>query len=302
MRDTAVTQYSAYVKDQVEALKTDTDEFAKLYQEGKNDEAKAKYAAARIHYERIEPIAEKSYGKTLDLKLDARETDLEEGNVQEWTGWHKIEKDLWQPKADANDGKEYKPLTTEERKQISEKLVKDTQELYDYVHSDEFKLDAFQISNGAKELLDEVVNTKLTGEEENWSHTDLSDFQGNVDGAKVDYENLLPILQKKNPELAKTLQEKFDAVQKILDKYKQDDGFKPYNELSKEEVRELSDAVTALAEPVSQMTETVAGGESAEGKSGDTSSSKPAASSESSAGASQDASEPAAGTSSATAK
>ncbi|MFC2764467.1 MAG: iron uptake system protein EfeO, partial [Rothia dentocariosa] len=298
----AVTQYSAYVKDQVEALKTDTDEFAKLYQEGKNDEAKAKYAAARIHYERIEPIAEKSYGKTLDLKLDARETDLEEGNVQEWTGWHKIEKDLWQPKADANDGKEYKPLTTEERKQISEKLVKDTQELYDYVHSDEFKLDAFQISNGAKELLDEVVNTKLTGEEENWSHTDLSDFQGNVDGAKVDYENLLPILQKKNPELAKTLQEKFDAVQKILDKYKQDDGFKPYNELSKEEVRELSDAVTALAEPVSQMTETVAGGESAEGKSGDTSSSKPAASSESSAGASQDASEPAAGTSSATAK
>ena len=118
----------------------------------------------------------------------------------------------------------------------------------------------------------------------------------------MDYENLLPILQKKNPELAKTLQEKFDAVQKILDKYKQDDGFKPYNELSKEEVRELSDAVTALAEPVSQMTETVAGGESAEGKSDDTSSSKPAASSESSAGASQDASEPAAGTSSATAK
>ena len=301
MRDTAVTQYSSYVKDQVEALKTDTDEFAKLYQEGKNDEAKAKYAAARIHYERIEPIAE-SYGETLDLKLDARETDLEEGKIQEWTGWLKIEKDLWQPKADANGGKEYKPLTTEERKQVSETLVKDTQELYDYVHSDKFKLDAFQISNGAKELLDEVVNTKLTGEEENWSHTDLSDFQGNVDGAKVDYENLLPILQKKNPELAKTLQEKFDAVQKILDKYKQGDGFKPYNELSKEEVRELSDAVTALAEPVSQMTETVAGGESAEGKSDDTSSSKPAASSESSAGASQDASEPAAGTSSATAK
>ena len=301
MRDTAVTQYSSYVKDQVEALKTDTDEFAKLYQEGKNDEAKAKYAAARIHYERIEPIAE-SYGETLDLKLDARESDLEEGKIREWTGWHKIEKDLWQPKADANGGKEYKPLTTEERKQVSETLVKDTQELYDYVHSDKFKLDAFQISNGAKELLDEVVNTKLTGEEENWSHTDLSDFQGNVDGAKVAYENLLPILQKKNPELAKTLQEKFDAVQKILDKYKQGDGFKPYDELSKEEVRELSDAVTALAEPVSQMTETVAGGESAESKSDDTSSSKPAASSESSAGASQDASEPAAGTSSATAK
>lgn len=130
-----------------------------------------------------------------------------------------------------------------------------------------------------------------------------------MDGAKVDYENVLPILQKKNPELAKTLQEKFDAVQKILDKYKQGDGFKPYNELSKEEVRELSDAVTALAEPVSQMTEAVAGGESADdgkGNSSDTkddSSSAPSASSGSSgsAGASQDASEPAAGSASASA-
>ena len=29
----------------------------------------------------------------LDPMMDAREADLEEG--QKWTGWHRIEKDLW---------------------------------------------------------------------------------------------------------------------------------------------------------------------------------------------------------------
>ena len=47
----------------------------------------------RVHWERIEPVAE-SFGD-LDPKMDAREADLEEG--QKWTGWHRIEKDLWPP-------------------------------------------------------------------------------------------------------------------------------------------------------------------------------------------------------------
>jgi len=95
LRDTAVTQYTAYVKDQVESLKTKTEQFAELYTAGKDDEAKALYSSARLHYERIEPVAESFGGGELDPALDAREADVEEG--KEWTGWHKIEKDLWQP-------------------------------------------------------------------------------------------------------------------------------------------------------------------------------------------------------------
>ena len=122
LRDTASTQYASYVKDQVESLQTKTEEFAKLYAEGKTEEAKAKYALARLHYERIEPVAEK-YGTSLDQNLDAREADLQEGKISEWSGWHKIEKDLWQPKADKNDGKEYTPLTQDERKKVADQLV-----------------------------------------------------------------------------------------------------------------------------------------------------------------------------------
>ena len=255
LRDAAVTQYTAYVKDQVEALKTKTEQFAELYTAGKVEEAKALYSSARLHYERIEPVAE-SFGD-LDPALDAREADVEEG--KEWTGWHKIEKDLWQPTAEKNGGKEYTPLTAQERAELAKKLVADTQKLYDEVHSSEFKLEAFQISNGAKELLDEIVDTKITGEEETWSHTDLSDFQGNIDGARVAYEDVLPILKQKDPKLAEDIEKKFDAVQKLLNQHKKGNGFATYEELTKEQVRELSDAVQALSEPVSKMTEVVTG-------------------------------------------
>ena len=257
LRDTAVTQYTAYVKDQVESLKTKTEQFAELYTAGKDDEAKALYSSARLHYERIEPVAESFGGGELDPALDAREADVEEG--KEWTGWHKIEKDLWQPTAENNGGKAYTPLTKEQRAEVAKKLVEDTQKLYDEVHSPNFKLEAFQISNGAKELLDEIFNTKISGEEETWSHTDLSDFQGNVDGARVAYEGVLPILKQKDPKLAQDIEKKFDTLQNLLNKYKKGDGYALYTELTKDQVRELSDAVEALSEPVSKMTEVVTG-------------------------------------------
>ena len=54
---------------------------------------------------------------------------------------------------------------------------------------------ADQIANGAKGLLDEVATGKVTGEEEYWSRTDLWDFQANVDGARVAFDGLKPLLQ-----------------------------------------------------------------------------------------------------------
>ena len=104
---------------------------------------------------------------------------------------------------------------------------------------------------------DEVASGKVTGEEEIWSHTDLWDFQANVDGARIAYENLKPVLEEKDPQLAKTLQTRFDDLQALLDQYKDGDGFVSYTELTDEQVKELSDAVNALSEPLSQLTAAV---------------------------------------------
>lgn len=91
--DTGTQQYAAYVKDQTEQLVTGTKAFADAFAAGDAAKARDLYAATRMHWERIEPVAE-SFGD-LDPKLDAREADLEPG--QEWTGWHRAEKDLFPP-------------------------------------------------------------------------------------------------------------------------------------------------------------------------------------------------------------
>jgi iron uptake system component EfeO len=241
----ATTAYAAYVKDQTEQLLTGTEEFAQAYATEDDDLARSLYAATRMHWERIEPVAE-SFGN-LDPILDAREADLEDG--QEWTGWHRIEKDLWPPA----DG--YTLMTPAERKAMAAKLVEDTKTLYDRTRDMTFTVD--QLGNGAKELLDEVATGKITGEEEIWSHTDLWDFQANLEGAKVMYAGLKPLLARKDAALATTLDAQFALVQALLDQYRSGDGFVLYTDLTADQVKALAAAVDGLGEPLSRVTSAV---------------------------------------------
>ncbi len=243
----ATQQYTAFVRAESDLLFEKTTAFAELYRSGKDDDARAAYASTRTHWERIEPVAE-SFGD-IDPKLDLREADLEAG--QEWTGWHRIEKDLWPP---ANDGT-YTALTPQQRKSLADQLVADTKDLRGRVSVVELSPD--QLGNGAKELLDEVATGKVTGEEEIWSGTDLWDFQANVEGAKMAFEALEPALLQKDPALVTELDERFDDVQKLLNAQKKDDGFTNYRDLTPEQIKSLADAVNALGEPLSRLTAAV---------------------------------------------
>ena len=242
----ANTQYGNYVKDQTEQLVTQTSEFVALYTSGKDDQARALYPKARMHWERIEPVAE-SFGD-LDPKTDLREADLESG--QKWTGWHRIEKDLWPARA-----KGYTPLSPAERKVYGKDLMANINTLYQRTRTITFTAD--QIGNGATGLLDEVAKSKVTGEEEYWSRTDLYDFQANIDGARVAYEGLEPLLKIKNLTLDTQIGSRFAALQKLLDAQKTGDGFKLYDDVSKSDIKQLSDAVNALSEPLSKLTAAV---------------------------------------------
>ena len=242
---TATEQYRLYVRDQAAQLSTKTEAFADLYRSGDDDGARALYADARTHWERIEPVAE-SFGD-LDPRLDLREADLEAG--QAWTGWHAIEKDLWPP------AEGYLALHDAERTELADRLVADTDDLSARIQ--DLTFDATQLGNGAKELLDEVATGKVTGEEEIWSHTDLWDFQANVDGARIAFEALRPALETKDAELADTLADRFAALQAVLDEHRDGDGFELYTELTADEVASLADAVDALSEPLASLTAAV---------------------------------------------
>lgn len=234
--------YAAYVQDQSAQLLVQTEEFVTAYTGGEDDLARELYPVARTHWERIETIAE-SFGD-LDPKMDAREADLEPG--QEWTGWHVMEKDLWPERA-----KNYTSLTPEERTTYAEDLLANTETLDTRVQDLTYTVD--QIANGSRGLLDEVATGKVTGEEEYWSRTDLWDFQANVDGARVAFEGVEPILQEDDPELAEEISIRFEELQALLDQQREGDGFTYYDDLTTAEVKELSDAVNALSEPLSEL-------------------------------------------------
>ena len=236
----ATKSYASYVGTQSEALKTETQKFADAVKSGNVADAKARYATTRVYYERIEPVAEK-FGD-LDPAIDAREADLEQG--RQFTGFHRLEKDLWVTGLQPDSA------------QIADKLVTDVNALV--TQSATLRLNAPDLANGAKELLDEVATGKITGEEETFSHTDLWDFQANVDGSKAAVAALRPVLQKRDPQLVSTVDNQFANVQRLLDASRNGDGFKYYNELTQDQIKEFASAVDALGEPLSKVAEVVA--------------------------------------------
>ncbi|MEV1051493.1 iron uptake system protein EfeO [Streptomyces sp. NPDC049887] len=246
--DAAVAAYRTYAQQQADETLPKAKVFTDAVRAGDVEAAKKAYADSRIGWERTEPVAE-SFGD-IDPKVDLREdgvADLEPG--EKWTGWHRLEKALWQ------DGK----LGAEE-KALADTLDKDLAVWVKKVGTAE--ITPTSMANGAKELLDEVATGKVTGEEERYSHTDLVDFKANVEGAQKSYELLKPVASKNDTELVAELDKQFAALNALLDKYRADKGtyvFTSYDKVSGAQRKELSDGVNALAEPLSKLAAAVVG-------------------------------------------
>jgi iron uptake system component EfeO len=234
----ASDSYKRYVNSQTDALIAATAVFVDAVKKGDVNAAKAQYPIARTYYERIEPVAE-SFPNDLDPRIDLREADLEPG--QKWTGFHRLEKDLWvtglQP----------------DSKAMADQLMADVKELDNGVKAPEYKIDSTQIAGGAQGLLDEVSSSKITGEEDIFSHTDLWDFKANVEGSQTAVASVRPILDERNAELGKKVDQRFAEVEALLEKYRQGDGFVSYDKVTEPQRQELSRAIDALSKEVSQV-------------------------------------------------
>ena len=229
-------EYKAFVEGQIDQMLVDTEQFVAFLKEGKLEEAKAIYPHARMYFERSEPIAE-SFGD-LDPRIDNREADLEKDEV--WTGFHTIEKILWTQN------------TTKGTEELADKLIADIKELRAKIPTADVTPEL--MVQGSVDLLNEVSTTKITGEEEIFSKTDLYDFKANIEGAEKIFQILTPKIQEKNPELVKELTQKFADVNALLDKQKVGEkDYKPYDKLTQEEIKALAEAVNKLGEPLAQM-------------------------------------------------
>ena len=241
LAEQAVADYRLYVQGQADLVPGLVQQLRDAVAAGDRAAAQAIYAPSREPWEAIEPVAE-SFGD-LDPRIDVREADLEEG--QEFTGWHRIEKALWL-------GEDLAAMVP-----VADQLLADVNELQQRVPN--AALTAVSIGNGAKELLDEVATGKITGEEEAFSHTDLVDFQANLDGAEQAFVVLRPLVEQNDADLATTLEAQFAAVNGALDPYRSGDGFVSYDTVAEPGRQDLARAVDALGEPLSQLAAAAAG-------------------------------------------
>lgn len=236
----ATSDYKMFVEEQIQGLLEDTQAWAETLKAGDLEKAKSDYPIIRMAYERSEPIAE-SFGES-DVKIDFREVDYveENGSDEGWIGFHRIEKILWTEN------------TTKGTEVYADQLVNDIKELKAKIATIEVSPDL--MLTGAVDLLNEVATTKITGEEEIFSHTDLYDFRANIEGAEVIFKLFRESIQEKDKDLVQQLDKEFQKVNELLDQYMTDDkNYKLYTELTKEDTTTLAEAVTKLGEPLSRM-------------------------------------------------
>ena len=235
---TAITDYKAYVTAETAELVKGTKAFTDAVKAGDIEKAKSLYAPTRQHYERIEPIAE--LFSDLDGSIDAREDDYEKkADDPKFTGFHRLEKALFGDNS-------VKGMDT-----YADQLYTDVQELQKRIS--ELAFPPSKVVGGAAGLIEEVAATKISGEEDRYSHTDLWDFQANVDGAQKIVNLLRPQLQKNNAELLGKVDANFKKVDAILTKYRTKDGYETYDKLTDADRNALKGPITTLAEDLAQL-------------------------------------------------
>ncbi len=246
--DQATVDYGTYVDDQITFLLVPVQELADAIKAGDLAAAQAAYVKARPFYERIEPVAESF--PDLDPAIDLRVGDVEAGTT--WTGFHPIEQALFEKK------------TTEGLNELADQLVTDIKSL----QTEAAKLSAataagqdggyqaFEIANGSATLLDEVLASKITGEEEAYSRIDLLDFEANVEGSLQAFATLKPALDQIDPTLVPQIATAFDALVAELNTYRDESGlggWTPYDQLTAEDKKALTDALLVVQEPLSAI-------------------------------------------------
>ena len=241
--DDAVAKYKTFVLEQSDLLAPRTQAFAAAVEGGDVEQAKALYAPGRIPWETLEPVAE--LFPEVDGAIDSRVDDHNGPNDPKWTGWHRIEKGLWEDNSTAGLAP------------FAQQLVIDTNGLIAKVKV--LAIAPEVMTNGAAALIEEAAQTKITGEEDRYSHTDLVTFQANLDGAKEIVGLLTPVLATApgGSRLVTEIDEKLAKVESILAPYKQGDTYVSYEQVNDATRDQLKAALADLSEELGEISGTM---------------------------------------------
>ncbi|MEP6560429.1 MAG: iron uptake system protein EfeO [Nakamurella sp.] len=244
----ATVDYATYVDDQISFIIAPVQDLATAIKAGDLAAAQAAYIKARPFYERIEPVAESF--PDLDPAIDLRVGDVEAGTT--WTGFHPIEQSLFEKQS--TDG--LSPLADQLIVDIGSLRAQASALAQSTTAGTAGGYQAFEIANGAAGLLDEVLASKITGEEEAYSKIDLLDFEANVEGSLQAFATLKPALDQIDPTLVPQITAAFDELTATLDKYRDPtsaSGWLPYDKLTDADKKALTDALLVVQEPLSAI-------------------------------------------------
>jgi iron uptake system component EfeO len=237
----AVSGYSAYVSQNTASLVTSTQQMCAAIDAKNLTHAELLYPKARVFYEKIEPVAE-IWGN-LDTDIDGRWENPVTVQSQ-FMGFHRIEQMMWADNSLAGAS------------QMCAGLVKNEQQLLTLVRSASYN--PLEMASGATDLINEAATSKIDGEEERYSNTDLPVFQANVDGAMEVITLLQPYLQKKDPSLLAQIKQRDAAITAQLVHYQSSPGYDgtgyvEYSTVLDTQRRQLSGTVNAFAEALSKV-------------------------------------------------
>ena len=234
-----LAEYKIYVAENTDRLVQDTKAFTDAIKAGDVEKAKGLFAPTRTSYEKIEPIAE--LFSDLDVSMDARADDYEKAEEDPaFTGFHRLEYGLWEKNS------------TEGLAEYADRLMADVTTLNQRINDLTFPPEV--VVGGAAVLMEEVAATKISGEEDRYSRTDLWDFDANVIGAQKIYELLRPLIAGDEAEFVTKVDGNFKDVAEVLGKYRTPEGgFLSYEELSDADRNLLSVKVNTLAEDLSTL-------------------------------------------------
>ncbi|OBG17565.1 peptidase M75 [Mycolicibacterium celeriflavum] len=207
--DKAAAEYKAYVQSNIDELQRVVKVFTDAVRAGDLKAAQDAYAPSRQPWERIEPIA--GLVEEIDRKIDARVDDFAGVDDPQFTGWHRLEYLLFEKN------------TTDGGAPFADQLDKDVADLKAQFPSVQVK--PVDVSNGAAELIEEVSEGKITGEEDRYSKTDLWDFDANLQGARDAVGKLNPALVQADPALLGKIDAGINPVFETLAPLRRGDGW-----------------------------------------------------------------------------
>jgi iron uptake system component EfeO len=234
--------YQDWARQQTHLVRTQAQAFTAAVRSGDVERAKAAYAPSRRAWEAMEPIA--SFVPEIDGVIDSQVDDFENDEDPAWNGWHRLERQLWLQGTIDDTARRLASVLDDDLATLEAGVAK-------------LRIKPAMVASGALDLVDHVATATITGGEDRYSHTDLSDFAANIGGAQQAYQALRPAFVETDTAGATSIDRLFRKLGGDLAPYRKDVGYKEFGALTVADRHRMKAALARLSHELAAMNATL---------------------------------------------